>query len=134
LVTNLCLQSIYGSLLVLLIFYEMDCTLEVFVVNLAFWLLIWVLPKLISTIKQSINLIALNLCLYYYNHKRQTCTRVILGWYIGIGLKSGRVVILGHVSSVGVPKSLNIRFNWSSTSEPGNKGLPALANSIQHTL
>lgn len=60
---------------------------------------------------------------------KPTCTSVILGWYNGIGLKSGRVVILGHVSSVGVPKSLKIRFNWSSTSDPGNNGRPALANS-----
>lgn len=53
----------------------------------------------------------------------------MLGWYIGMGLKSGSAVILGQVSSVGVPKSLNIRFNWSSTSEPGNRGRPAFANS-----
>lgn len=32
----------------------------------------------------------------------------------------------GQDSSVGVPSSLNIRLSWSSTSLPGNKGLPAL--------
>jgi hypothetical protein len=35
----------------------------------------------------------------------------------------------GQVTSLGVPRSLNIRFSWSSTSLPGNKGRPALANS-----
>jgi hypothetical protein len=32
---------------------------------------------------------------------------------------------------VGVPSSLNIRFSWSSTSEPGKSGRPALANSVK---
>ena len=30
-----------------------------------------------------------------------------------------------------IPNNLNIRFNWSSTSLPGNKGRPAFANSAK---
>ncbi len=37
----------------------------------------------------------------------------------------------GHVSSVGVPSSLNILFSWSSTSLPGKSGRPALASSAK---
>lgn len=58
-----------------------------------------------------------------------TWEKDMLGWYIGNGLKSGRRFIPGQVSSVGVPRSLKIRLSWSSTSEPGNRGRPALASS-----
>ena len=53
------------------------------------------------------------------------------GWYIGNGLKSGSWDIPDHISSEGVPSSLKILFNWSSTSLPGNKGLPAFASSAK---
>lgn len=51
-------------------------------------------------------------------------------WYLhGNGLKSANWLTPGHVSSVGVPSNLKIRFNWSSTSDPGNSGRPAFASS-----
>ena len=50
---------------------------------------------------------------------------------MGKGLKSGSCVIPGQFSSDGVPNNLKIRFNWSSTSLPGNSGRPAFANSAK---
>ena len=49
-------------------------------------------------------------------------------------LYSGRLVTPGHVLSLGVPTNLNILFNCSSTSLPGNSGLPPLAISINRTI
>lgn len=46
-------------------------------------------------------------------------------------LKSGSCERHGHVSSVGVPSILNILLSWSSTSAPGNNGLPAFAISVK---
>ena len=42
-------------------------------------------------------------------------------------LYSGSRTMFGHVLSVGVPTSLKILFSCSSTSLPGNRGLPLLA-------
>ena len=59
----------------------------------------------------------------------QTWDNVIVIGYKAKLLYSGKDPIPGQVSSVGVPSNLKILFNWSSTSLPGNKGRPALANS-----
>ncbi len=62
---------------------------------------------------------------------------IIADWTAGILLFTGMTSFCqkcnqpGHVSSVGVPSSLNILFSWSSTSLPGKSGRPALASSAK---
>lgn len=47
-------------------------------------------------------------------------------------LYSGSWDTFGHISSVGVPKTLNILCNWSAIEFPGNKGLPDAISKIMY--
>lgn len=52
------------------------------------------------------------------------------GW--AYGANSSMVLMPFHVCSVGVPSAKNMSRNWSSTTDPGNNGLPFIISNIIH--